>query len=261
MLWIHWRVSLVACSLLLAANTATAGMVKVTVTNHGNSSFSLTPLWFGFHGGGFDLFNPGSGASSSLEALAEEGVVSGLLADFSATSPGGVQGVVLAPGGFPGAPIIEPGESATVDVDVDAMVNRFFSFASMIIPSNDTFIGTPSPVEVFDTSGNLLGGSRTINIFGRQLWDSGTEVNNTMGAAFSTIPGTATDENGVVHLLQPPGLDNFLNSETPAGRIVNLIGPDQLVASITISGVPEPSTIISFSGLVGMLLWRRRRRL
>ena len=37
--------------------------IQVTVTNEGNSDFTLTPLWFGFQNGGFDLFDPNSAPS------------------------------------------------------------------------------------------------------------------------------------------------------------------------------------------------------
>lgn len=256
------QLRLLALAILLSSqhNLARAGLVSLTVTNEGNSSFTLTPVWFGFDNGTFDLFTPGSAASGSLEALAEEGAVGGLQTDFGGS---GTQGVITAPGGFPGAPVIEPGESGSVTVDVDMLQNRFLNFASMVIPSNDSFIGTPAPIEIFDAGGNFVGGgnSRTLTIFGNQIWDAGTEVNNTFGSPFSGQPAAGqADENGVVRLLAPPGLDNFLNTATPIGNITNLIVPGQAFATLTITAVPEPSSMALLVFGVGSALLRRRRR-
>ncbi len=254
------RSPLVIIALCLQAHPAMADLVTITVTNEGNSSFSLTPLWFGFDDGTFDLFTPGSAASAALEALAEEGIVSGLQSSFT----GSAQGVVSAPGGFSGAPVIEPGETGSFTLDVNSSQDRFFNFASMVIPSNDAFIGSPVSLEIFDSLGNHVGGgsSTSLTLLGNQIWDAGTEVNNTLGAAFSTAGGTGTDENGVVQLLPAGGLDNFLNTGTPIGNILDLITPSQAVATITITSVPEPSCIsIAILGLgLGAGLRRRRNR-
>lgn len=246
---------------ILAAvmGNARAEIVRITVTNQGNSSFSLTPLWFGFDDGTFDLFTPGGTASNSLRDLAEEGIVSGLAADFGMA---GAQGVVGAPGGFGPAPVIEPGETGSALVDVDFMQERFLNFASMVIPSNDSFFGTPAPIEIFDAAGNFVGGgnSRSIQLFGNQIWDAGTEVNNTMGAAFSTVGGSGSLENGTVQLLAAGGLDNFLNTGTPIGTITDLISPSEAFATITVSAVPEPSSLLLLAAGVGAFSQIRRRR-
>ena len=63
---------------------STPGDIRISITNEGASSFSLTPLWFGFHDGGFDVFDVGAAASASLESLAEDGMTAGLEGDFEA---------------------------------------------------------------------------------------------------------------------------------------------------------------------------------
>ena len=132
----------------------------------------------------------------------------------------------------------------------------------MVIPSNDAFIGTPQAIEIFNADGSLVGGgnTRTLTIQYEQIWDAGTEVNNTLGAAFSTVGGVSTDENGVVHLLPSGGLDNFLNTFTPAGEITSLFTPGSTVATISIRTVPEPSIGALVTLAVASLATLRRRK-
>jgi hypothetical protein len=76
--------------------------VRITVENlQPNDGFYLTPVWVGFHDGGFDFFDAGTNASSALEDLAEEGIVSGLQGLFMGN---GQQGVLGNASGFPMAP-------------------------------------------------------------------------------------------------------------------------------------------------------------
>ncbi len=249
------------------------GDIQVAITNHGNSDFFLTPLWFGFHDGTFDLFDTGSAASvplggTELEDLAEDGIVGGLQAAFSAAHPN-FQGVATGPAGFgSGAgqpPVIDPGETGLGFVTpANPAAYRWFSFASMVIPSNDTFIGNGDPLayEVFDNAGNIVdpSGTVTIQIFGSDLYDSGTEVNDTLGAAFAVVANTPTDENGVVTAVTGSQLDNFAGIGTPAGvTVTDLLAPGELLATIEISVVPEPASAAALGTLGALTMLRRRR--
>ncbi len=255
-----------AIGLLAVAGSAAAqadGDIRVSVTNEGNTDFFLTPVWFAFQNGGFDFFDAGSAASSSLEAIAEDGVVDGLVADFAASGqPGNRQGVAANAAGFGGAPIIDPGETADAFITPINPANyQYFSFASMVIPSNDAFIGNDNPLayRVFDAAGNIndASGTFTIQIFGSDVYDAGTEQNLGAGAAFSTIGGAGTDEGGVV--TAGSDLSALLGSTTPAGTTINsLIGSADLLATIEISIVPAPSAA-AVMGLAGLGLVRRRR--
>lgn len=247
------------------ATPSTANDIQVTITNEGNSDFTLTPLWFAFQNGGFDAFDVGSAASPAIEAIAEDGIVGGLIADFDASGqPGNRQGVVTAPGGFAGAPVIEPGETGTAYITPINPANyQYFSFASMVIPSNDTFLGNDDPMQyqVFNSAGEINdpSGTFTIQIFAEDLLDSGTEVNNAMGAAFSTAGGTGTTEGGVIGAAGD--LSEMLGTSTPSGiTISDLITQGELVATITVSQIPEPSTAaLSLLGALGVGLVARRR--
>ena len=242
------------------------GDLRVEFTNVGNADFALTPLWFAFQDGNFDFFDVGQASSASLELLAEDGMVGGLQADFTAAGqPGNIQGVVTAPGGFAGAPVVEPGETGTAFVTPINPVNyQYFSFASMLIPTNDTFIGNDSGMayQVFDSMGNINdpSGTFTINIYESDLYDSGTEDNTGLGAPFSAAGGTATDTIGGV--IGPAGdLQEFAGVGTPAGFDVNdFYAEGELVATISISTVPEPSAGSALLPALCLLPLLRRRR-
>lgn len=250
-------------ALILANSPLLAQQINVSVTNEGNSDFFLTPLWFGLHDGSFDTFNAGEAASASLQSIAEEGAVGGLQSDFSSVT--GLQGVAANPDGFPGAPVIDPGETAMGAVTIrNAAAYRYFSYASMVIPSNDAFIGNDNPMayELFDAAGNF-NGPLTIQVFSSDIWDAGTEENTTMGAAFSAVGGDRTDQGGVIALLGDGGLDNFSGTGIPTGgTISDLIGAGELLATIQVTEtVPEPNGFALIGmGAIALGMIRRRRR-
>lgn len=245
----------------LSATSLFGQQINVSITNEGNSDFFITPLWFGLHDGTFDTFDAGSAASASIEALAEEGAVGGLQADFGDIM---AQSVAANAAGFGGAPVIDPGETAMASVSIMNPTNhRYFSYSSMVIPSNDAFIGNDNPMayEVFDAAGNFTG-PVTIQVFSNNIWDAGTEVNNTTGAAFSAVGGVGTDQGGTIAMLGDGGLDNFSGTGIPTGgMIADLIGAGELLATIQITQtVPEPNGFAMIGlGAVALGLIRRRR--
>ena len=162
----------------------------VVVTNGTNTDFFATPLWFGLHDGTFDLFDVGSAASNALEIIAELGDAAPLIADFEASpaSPGDINGLVF--GGATGVPPIAPGETAIGSFSViNPALYQYFSFASMVIPSDDSFIGNANQLEyqIFDDNGNFLGTNGVFEIQVTNIYDAGTEINDGSangGAAF-----------------------------------------------------------------------------
>ncbi|MEM7478594.1 MAG: spondin domain-containing protein [Planctomycetota bacterium] len=226
--------------------------LQVQVENlSGLGGLGQTPFWVGFHEGNFEVARLGTAASEfpGLEALAEGGDVSGVVQSFADQSDG-LDGVITAPDGFPGAPVFEPGETAFAEFEVlNTDVNRYFSFASMIIPSNDAFLGNlnPTQYELFDSRG-IFRGAQSITLYGEDIWDAGTEVNDPLGgAAFVTSGGTSVDENGVIR--SHAGLDDFIGAPLPTGEALGqAFFARTPVARITVSLVGNSSDPIDLDG-------------
>ena len=121
-------------ALMLMTTPTFAGDVMITVENlQPADGFFFTPVWAGLHDGSFDLFDTGSAASSQLETIAETGDAGPLSELFNAGTNGDgsarVDTVVLAPDGFAGAPVFDPGESVSVTLSVnDPSANRYLRF-------------------------------------------------------------------------------------------------------------------------------------
>ncbi|MEO1773772.1 MAG: spondin domain-containing protein [Pseudomonadota bacterium] len=257
---------------------AAATTLEITVTSSSPAGgLSVTPLYVAFHDGTVDLFDEGGVASPGIELVAEEGVAAGpgSIAAERLAIDADSQGLILATS--TGAPPIEPGETTSGTLDVDGENNRFFSFFSMILPSNDTFIGVDDPLtyEIFDADGNFLG-PIDISVTGEDIYDAGTEANDfTNGPAFvqgqdinDGGPGEGTIEQGV-----GLGLDTIpfggltlatgaaFNSAF-AGFISDPANFPVLEISIREVGAPIPTpatALLLVSGLGGMLIMRRRR--
>lgn len=256
-----------AAALLSAgmAGAASAATLEVTFTNNqAADGVYITPLLTILHDGSFDTFDRNRRASAELEALAEEGDVSGVrgLADAA----GATTGVITGPAGFgsvsPQPPVFDPGESASITLDVDPASNRFFSFLAMVIPSNDTFIGNARSMayEVFDSAGAFTG-LGPIEVYSNRAWDAGTEANDGLGAPFNAnMTGMSTDTDERIRRL---GNLFFLNGEeTVAGTTISLSGRSLLgtIEISDVSAVPLPAGLPLLIGGLGAFGWMRRRQ-
>lgn len=230
--------------------------LKVTVTNVAplEGGPLITSLWIGAHDGSFDTFNFDEPASTGVEAVAEDGVtglegtipglvdeliglgldpstvppqadtIAGIFTDSDAAQNGGSQShAQSAPVGF------FPGQSSSTLIELSddpSQQNRYFSYLSMFIPSNDAFIGNEDPlaIDLFDDEGNFVGADFVVS--GTEVWDAGTEVND---EDFTTIPftldlvGNGIPENGVVQPhpgLRPLGDGGALDFMAPDGALV-----------------------------------------
>ena len=254
-------IGMMAVGLLLChlSKSVAQQQVRITVENlQPDDGFYVTPVWVGFHHGTFDYFNEGSNASAAVEALAEEGDASGLQGEFDAFGSG-QSGLLTNANGFSMAPVIDPGETAFLDFSLSA-TERFLSFGTMIIPSNDGFFGNDSGtgIEVLDAGGNF-NFAGPIELTLAQLWDAGTEANDGLGAAFSATGGTATDQTNAISL--HGSLSHFDGTDTADGTTINFGNASgSPVLRINITAVPEPGSI-AVLGLMGTLLVTRRRRI
>ena len=255
---------LAATTAVLAASAASAQNITVTIENlQPADGFSLTPVWVGVHNGTFTNFENGASADgyAGLEAIAELGDTTTRSGAFNTIATSGVD-ATFASG--TGAPVFEPGESQTFTLDVvNGSVNRFFSFAAMVVPSNDLFVGNPGlGAELFDAGGNF-NGAMTFDLFGTSVWDAGTEVNDiASGPAFvvGQDATAGTTEGGVIQPLFNDAnagayLDSILGTQTPVNTISSRFGEATPLYRITVT--PEPATL-GLLGLFGLALVRRR---
>ncbi|MEM7678882.1 MAG: spondin domain-containing protein, partial [Myxococcota bacterium] len=90
-------------------------------------------------------------------------------------------------------------------IDARSPDHRYFSYASMILPSNDFCIsnGNPQRHLIFDENGRFVG--QDFFVAGAEVLDAGTEVNDEVPAntAFfgQATPDTGVDENGTIGTL------------------------------------------------------------
>ncbi len=208
---------------LFGTAPAFATPVRVTITSLAPANgVYTTPFWVAFHDGSFDLFDMGAPASPELERVAEDGNTMPITGAFGAADPAGQDATITEPSGFPGLPVFDPGNSATQVFDVDPGTQGFFTFASMVVPSNDAFIGNDSPeaYPVFNDDGSVRSFDIVVN--GDQVRDAGTEVNTETDAAFlnQTAPDTGETEGGVI--TQHPGFNGSVGN--PDGMPMNILG-------------------------------------
>ena len=242
--------TLAVAPVVAGAQDSDTQAVRFTIENlQPDGGFFFTEAWVGLHDGSFDLFTAGERATPGLEALAEGGNTELLGEEFAA--PGRLQTTV----GNGEVQFISPGEVIEGSIDIrNASAYRYASFASMIIPSNDAFIGNGDgeSYEVFDADGNPTG-DIVIDIFASDIYDSGTEVNDGQGAAGFSLGlngdgGTSTDDPSGAVAIHPDLLANILGFQTAAGAdITDALTPEEAIARITIS-VGDPINTVSAVG-------------
>ncbi len=235
----------------LTGGSALAEQTRITVTIENlapTQGTNQTPHWVGFHDGSFDIYNGGTPADSlpvpndplrSLERLAEDGnngPISETFGQFISAGAGSVDGTIAGPNGP-----IAPGDIATASfvVESTSSSSRFFSYASMILPSNDFFYANANPEAhpMFDENGNFV--AEDFIVTNLEIRDAGTEVNDEIPAntAFfgQEVADSGVDENGVILLIgDDSGLVTFQPPE--AGGI--LADENFSMADFTLNGYP-----------------------
>ena len=165
------------CALTFAAATPQSApdsaMFEVTVTNLTRGQI-LSPLLVASHDSSVSMFTPGAVSSPELAALAEEGNNMPLAVLLGGNAS--VEDVQSGTGGIP------PGASETVMIRVTGQA-RYLSLASMLVNTNDAFVGINS----LRLSREL---STTINAV---AYDAGSEANSEL---CDFIPGPACGSGG-----------------------------------------------------------------
>lgn len=160
------------CLVAATAVPAAAADWTVTITNAANGTY-FTPLMVAAHSKHVDAFEVGQPASADLQATAECGNTSGLIAAF------GAAGADMDNNPAGGA--LAPGASATAMLSPSRHNDRL-TIAGMLVPTNDGFVGLDA-VEVPKKPGTY-----TYPVNG---YDAGTEANDEVFAppAEGCMPG------------------------------------------------------------------------
>ncbi|MBD9360297.1 spondin domain-containing protein [Methylomonas sp. EbB] len=257
-------------ALLLAAgaaplSSAEAAQVTLSFSNLSTANGpALSPFFVALHDGTFDAFDIGTTASAAIEAIAEMGNGAGLSSAFAASSAaaaGGTSTTVTAAVNAFGPGIFLPGAKGSVTLDLDPVKNRYLSYFAMVVPSNDRFVGNDSPteIELFDAQGHFTGGTFVEN--GSSIWDAGSELDGTTGAAF-LVGSNAADspaQNGIIRANHDFAV--YAGLGTPAGyNFTDLPGANTPLLQISaVSQVPVPAAAWLFGSVLPLFGWLRRR--
>ena len=256
-----------AITAIIMASPTRGGDIEIKVTNdQPNGGFALAPVWFGVQNGSFTTFTPGSAASSQLATLAQFGNTAPLSTLFESQNVG--VNTTLHSGGS----LVQflPGQSNSTILTVsNPIADEYLSYAGMFVPSNDFFLGNATPLQIFNSNGTFKG-PVTINIYGSDIWDSGSEQQSlTTALTFiqGQTPGSGVQTSDpVTSLFGESTASTFLQGidgkTTAAGYVISHIPTSSdLIATIQISSVPEPASIAMLgTGVLGALLGFRTMR-
>ena len=146
---------------------------------------------------------------------------------------------------------------------VGTATNPTFTFASMVVPSNDFVIGNDSPTEykLFNNGGSQLQ-INTITVKAHEIWDAGSEVYDPSAAAFVGNNGLRTAQNSVV-AFNFAEFFGYNGLTTGAGYTFDsqlAASTDIYRISFTAAPVPEPETYaLMMAGLLAVGVMVRRR--
>lgn len=258
------RKSLCAATLAAAlpmTSHAAVVQIKVSVENLApQNGVSFAPLRVGFHSGVFDVFNIGQVATPAIVSVAEGGSGAAWFPALAAADPSAVASTVLP---NPPGPLV-PGLSGTGIFTVDTDVNPYFSFAAMVVPSNDFFIGNDAPTgfRLFDNAGLLV--ITDIVQRARDVWDAGSEIFDPAAAAFVGNNDLRADQNSVV-AFNFAELAAFNGLLTAAGYTFNSqLRADSEIYRISFALQPSPVPLpaglpLMLGGLLALGTVARRR--
>ncbi|MCO7226888.1 spondin domain-containing protein [Pleionea sp. CnH1-48] len=200
-----------AAVLTMGASLVSAQNIDVTITNLTQGIY-YTPFVVAGHNDSTYIFRTGEAASAALQALAEGGDTSAVVANLDAA------GAVVV--NNPANGLLAPAASTSTSLDTGS--NGYLSIAAMMLPTNDGFAGLNSwkiPTEP---------GTYTINL---NAYDAGTEANNEL-----IVNGSGA--SGVLGIPAAPGGDTGTNGTgvtvTEGNQTVHIhrgsLGDDDLAA-------------------------------
>lgn len=185
----------------LAIGSAFGAQATITIKNLTHGTY-FTPLLVTAHDTATHLFEAGTAATPELQAMAEGGDISGLLALIGGADADTVEN--------PAAGLTAPGQTVSnIIINTDTTGNGYLSLVAMLLPTNDGFVGLDS-LQLPTTPGTY-----TYYLNG---YDAGTEANDeliTGGGApgVSGIPAapggdagtggtgvTSSESNSTVHI-------------------------------------------------------------
>lgn len=164
-----------------AAPAANATQFNVEITNLSNAIY-FTPFLVAAHSAGNNLFSVGQPASANLQAMAEGGDTSGLLAD--------VNGLGATVADNPAGGLLAPTGSTSFDMNTDGTSNDRLSLVAMLLPTNDAFAGL-NAIEIPTAPGTY--------VFDVPAYDAGTEANDELltGGGAPGAAGMPADPGGL----------------------------------------------------------------
>lgn len=166
---------------LFGAQSASAVDFNVRIINLSNGIF-YTPFLVAAHPAGSSLFTTGQPASANLQAMAEGGDISGLVADL--------QGLGATIAENPAGGLLAPASETNVDLNTDGTSNDVLSVVAMLLPTNDAFAGL-NAVTIPTEPGTY--------VFDVSAYDAGTEANDELitGGGAPGAAGIPADPGGL----------------------------------------------------------------
>lgn len=257
--------SIGAALLVGAGSMASVEAAQLKVTIHNDAQIGgnfLTPLWVAFHNGSFDAFSAGAAASPGIEAIAEDGNPAPLSALFAGQGTSGVIG---------GGPLAPGASSSQVFEVAEGGANDFLSYAAMVLPSSDFFIGNDNPHAV-SVAGVLDGSFGSLTVTVKRVFDAGTEVNDFATSAGNGLfgiaggqsgPNQGATESGVVSIASGADYAAFLNGvgvNIGALNFSNLMSLATITVERAPAPVPLPAGLPLLGVALGLLGLKRQRR-
>ncbi|HHJ80601.1 MAG TPA: hypothetical protein ENJ65_03095 [Candidatus Tenderia electrophaga] len=163
----------------LSVAPAMAQDLDIKITNLTNA-IHFTPLLVAAHDSSSHLFMAGSAASSSLQAMAEGGDISGLATDIQATGGNIIEN--------PAAGLLAPGSNTSFTL-MSNDSNTRLSLTAMMLPTNDGFVGIDSL---------MIPSDKGIYTYYLNGYDAGTEANDELisGGGAPGVAGIPADPGG-----------------------------------------------------------------